>query len=376
MNLSTIRTPLFIISTLALAACGGESGDPGLGDTDGEGMATGGELDGGSTDAEPEGTTGDEPVGSTGEVDSEGMDESSGGESSGDESSDSGAAEAPTVVETIPVDGALGVEGDASLVVRFSEPMDMASVQAAYQSADIPAGTVTFEWNDAGDELTIIPNEPLPYAYGSNPMTVTANAFAYTITTVAESADGVALEAPVDVEFSTLRRIAQHFERLEEWSGSLRDDGVVGVQPYLGDYTLDEHTRRYLLTFDLVNVPFAAIHSFEQAQMSASWSSELGDPWVSMGGVLYRHVSYGGLVPESFDGPTHSNNYALFSLGSNHVAVDVTAEMEAVIADVATFDERLQFRLRWAIENNFDMDHDGVVIDEDLLELELQYLAR
>lgn len=369
MRPTTPRPCLLAVAVLHLAVaggCGGASDDPDAQGSDSSGGDT-------STGAQDDSTITDPGVETSGSStgSSSGADEASGDVTGAP--TDTGSAIGPTLVEVTPADGATGVASDAVIVLRFSEPMDMASVQQAYQSAAIPAAAVTFEWNAAGDELTVTPNEPLPYAQGDDPNTVAASVFAYTITSVAESADGVSLESPVDVSFTTLRRIAHHLERDEALSTQMRNDGFQGIQPYIGDFTLDEGTRRYLLSFDLSSVP--DIDTLEEADLHAAWTSVLGDPWISMGGVLYRQVSYDTIGPATFDGPTHTSNYALFANQNNFVTVDVSSELQSVLDDPGTFDNRLQFRLRWAIENNFDMDHDGLYVDEDLLELDLLYLT-
>jgi len=399
MNTSIIRNRLLILAALHLTAVAGCGGDSAGSDTDasaedgstgamsmgedsddptdgavpgtpGEGDTTGGAD--GSTGGADDPTDGED---STGADDS--MEDSSTGEPSddtGESSGDTDEVEPPTVAETDPANGEDAITNDTTLFVRFSEPMDMLSVEAAYQSADIPAGAVTFEWNAAGDELTVIPDDQLAYAFGSNPNLVVANEFSYTIGAEAESALGVALEEPVDISFSTLRRISQHFERDESLSAQMRNDGNLGLTPYIGDYTLDEATRRYLLTFDLSSLP-SEVTAIEMADFSAAWASDLGDPWISLGGVVYRQVSYDGLVPAAFDGPTHTASDALFVSESNFVSMDVTSELQSVVDDPATFDDRLQFRLRWFLENNLDMDHDGLTLNENLLELDVLYLT-
>jgi uncharacterized protein YceK len=50
----------------------------------------------------------------------------------------------PTVVSISPPNGAKGVKDDENIIITFSEKMDKAATQAAYQSADLPASEVTF----------------------------------------------------------------------------------------------------------------------------------------------------------------------------------------------------------------------------------------
>src|SRR5690606_11161156 len=50
---------------------------------------------------------------------------------------------APAIASTEPATGATGVRENEKIHVTFSEPMDQASVEAAYSSADLPADQVT-----------------------------------------------------------------------------------------------------------------------------------------------------------------------------------------------------------------------------------------
>lgn len=56
---------------------------------------------------------------------------------------------APTIASISPDRMDEGVYEDEAIVIQFSEAMDKAQTQAAFQSADIPG--VTFSWNASGD---------------------------------------------------------------------------------------------------------------------------------------------------------------------------------------------------------------------------------
>jgi hypothetical protein len=64
----------------------------------------------------------------------------------------------------------------------------------------LPAGEVTFSWNAAGDELTVSPDE-MPLAEGelADPDAVDPLEVRYAIGTGATSAQGVALEEPLEI---------------------------------------------------------------------------------------------------------------------------------------------------------------------------------
>ncbi|MGC1375819.1 MAG: Ig-like domain-containing protein, partial [Anaerolineales bacterium] len=102
----------------------------------------------------------------------------------------------PTVVETVPPVGSeLGLH--ATLLVFFSEPMDRASVEAAFTS---DAGGILFSW---GDDVTLglAPQS----AYPSD------RQITFTLAASAKSADGLALPEPLTFSYKTAGplRVAQ-----------------------------------------------------------------------------------------------------------------------------------------------------------------------
>lgn len=64
----------------------------------------------------------------------------------------------PSIVSVSPPDGATGVAVDSNLAIGFSEPMNQASVEAAFQSA---LGAVNLHWNAEGTVLTLDPKSDL-----------------------------------------------------------------------------------------------------------------------------------------------------------------------------------------------------------------------
>src|SRR5688572_11086664 len=121
---------------------------------------------------------------------------------------DADPAAPPSVVSTMPANMAVGVKPDATIVIAFSKPMDQASVQAAWTSADLPTAQVAFAWNGAGTTLTVTPSQPLPVATGTglNPATVTPKEVAYSIAATATDTMGKPLSTALAVKFTTIRR--------------------------------------------------------------------------------------------------------------------------------------------------------------------------
>lgn len=316
-------------------------------------------------------TTG-EPSDDTG---APGTDSSGGDEDSSDSGDSTGAAAAPTIDETVPADGAAGIVGDTTLVVRFSEPMDEVSVQQAYQSVDIPSGMVTFDWSDASDELTITPNAPLAYAEGTDPADTDALAYSFTITNIAESEAGVPLDDDVTITFTTLRRFVQTVERDENLSGNVADlGGLIGTS-YIGDRNNGDPVR-YAVTFDLAALA-PDIEVVESAELSASWVQQSGDPWGGLGGgTVWQHVSYAALDASVYDTAHLGTAGGLFGgVGDTSVTRDVIDHLQAALDDPATFADRLQLRIRWILATDGDAGFDGVALVANDLEVDVTYLA-
>ncbi len=304
--------------------------------------------------------------------------ESSGGETSGGEGESTGAAVAPTILDVLPEDGAVGVAAGDPIVVRFSEPMDKAATQAAYQSADIPAGSVTFAWNDAGDELTIVPNDPLEYAEGTNPNTTDALSYSFTISSAGESEAGVALVDDTEASFSTLRRLSLSYSQDTELSGRVRDLG--GSAMLAGSYSLGDNsindTGRGFVSFDISSLPDGPV-TVESGNLHARFTTIQGNPFIDLGAVVYQHVSYDTFNDPLFDVEALSTASGLFAtMNDDEVDRDVTDIAAATVADPGTFEQRVQFRFRWVFnETDNDGQTDGVTVIGGDLGLDLQVLV-
>jgi hypothetical protein len=319
-------------------------------------------------------TTDDSDSESSGEPDPTDASESSDAESSDDGGDSTGEPDAPTVVETEPADGATGVRNDAAIVVRFSAAMDQAATQAAYQSASIPAADVTFAWNDAGDELTITPLEPLEYAVGGDPTLLAAMAYDFVITTTAETVEGVALENDVPVSFTTLRRLEQALERDTDLSGNVGEfQGPLGTT-FFGDRSTNEAVR-FAVTFDLTALA-ADVAEVEAAMFNATWSGQSGNPWAGLGGgTEFQHVVFADL-DEAFDAAAIGSAYELFGgIGDTDVSRDAAWALDVALADLAAHEDRLQLRARWLLDTDNDGVIDSVTIVPADLELHVTYLA-
>ncbi len=97
----------------------------------------------------------------------------------------------PTVDSNSPADAATGVSSNTNLSISFSEPMDRASVEAAFSVA--PAVTCSFAWSADDTLITCIPSAEL----------ATSTAHAVTLAATATDKAGNALESAHSFSFST-----------------------------------------------------------------------------------------------------------------------------------------------------------------------------
>jgi hypothetical protein len=336
-----------------------------------------------STDA-PDPTSNDDPSSTTSGGDETGTDSSGGDDETGGQDGTSGqdetsgGVEAPSIIEVLPEDGAVGVASDAPLVVRFSKPMDQAATQAAYQSVDIPAARVTFSWNDAGDELTITPNSPLAYAEGSSDATTDPLSYSFTISNTGESEAGIALEMDTDVTFSTLRRLSLSYDQDVSLSGRVRDLGgstLVAGSYLLGDNSVNDPARGFV-SFDVSSLPEGPV-TVEAANLHARFNGIIGNPFADLGAVVYQHVAYDSFDDALFDADVLGTADGLFGTANDdEVDRDVTDIAAAVVEDPDAFDDRVQFRFRWVFnESDNDGQSDGVTVIGSDSRLDLQVLV-
>ncbi len=119
----------------------------------------------------------------------------------GDEAHDTTA---PEIVSVTPAAGATGVTHDANIAIVFSEPMDAASVEAAYASSSpgIQPGEVSFTWENDGATLVIVPNAPLAYSPDDTYLTYT-----FTLAATATDEAGNPLAGAYSGSFSTMRTL-------------------------------------------------------------------------------------------------------------------------------------------------------------------------
>lgn len=291
---------------------------------------------------------------------------------------DGGGTGAPSVVSFAPADGSTGVAADAVIVIGFSEPMDAASVEAAWTSADLPATDVTFAWSPAGDMLTVTPNTPLSLATGDglDPSVVPALEYTAGIAATATDASGVALASPITSHFATKKLMSVNLAKLGGLSVTMRGDGLVlgegGVNRAIGDTSANLQYK----TFASFTVPaFPSSASIVAARFVAHQASPNGGPY-ALGPVTVQHVNTAtidaaafGMAPLATIGPLSTDP------DLEDKQLDVTAAFTDDVANHVARGDRTQYRLECPTATDNDGVNDYANFSRDSFALTVTYLA-
>lgn len=161
---------------------------------------------------------------------------------------DPGDSTEPSIVSVTPAGSASGVAKDANIVVTFSEAMNQASAQAAFQSADLGASTIT--WDAAGKVMTVNPNADLTY-------TSTGKIYSFQITDTATDLKGNKLSNPSNTSFKTFRQLSATLPVKASTVGEISNTfavNLVTLDILVGDQA-NNTSRRGFVGFDLSGLP-------------------------------------------------------------------------------------------------------------------------
>ncbi|WP_181392075.1 Ig-like domain-containing protein [Deinococcus irradiatisoli] len=161
---------------------------------------------------------------------------------------DPGDTTPPSIVSVTPASGAVGVAKDSNIVVTFSEPMNQASAQAAFQSATLGASTIT--WNASGTVMTVNPNADLMY-------TSSGQTYSFQITNTATDLKGNPLSNPTSATFKTFRQLSATLPLKASTVGEISNTfavNSVSADVVVGDLA-NNTSRRGFFGFDLTGLP-------------------------------------------------------------------------------------------------------------------------
>jgi hypothetical protein len=284
------------------------------------------------------------------------------------------------------------VTRETRIVITFSQPMDTAATEAAYESTDLPATALGFSWNDSATTLTLSPRAPLEYALGSDgdseQVALPALVYHYGFNGKAADQLGQAL-APVQFAFSTLRQASVELEADGERTGNWTVGEGEGIHNCLrkpkpqyeptvciGD---DIYNVRYVgfVSFDLSALP-KTIAQFSSARLLAN-ALVHGMPR-ELGASQLEHLTYGELDETALAAAPISAQSPLFVASSliDQARLTLNLDVRAELADDyehrTARGKRSQYRLAFAkVVNN---DHwDDVELPTSSIRLSLSYLV-
>lgn len=359
---------------MSLGGCGGDDDVAASGETE---ASTADEGDtGGPGTSVTDASSGPGPTGTSATGTDDDSSDDTGSDDTDGSTTDPVVEEPPQVISTSPADGENGVPIDAVIVVTFSGPMDEAATEAAWESDDLPASEVTMSWNEAGDELTITPNEPLLYAEGDDPDTLDPLSYAATIGASARNLAGDTLEEPFTLEFATVRSIA-YAELVTE--SDLTGHLVEGSNDpntnfiWVGDGATDDQYKGFV-AIDLSGLPEDVI-DFSQAVLFVNHGSvAAGTPYDDLGVVNLWPLDYEDLDQAAFSATPWTEVGLVFSdsPASGWRTADVLGFLEQAYAGGTGFS---QFRLEFSFPHDDDGVPDIAHFDADTAVIIVSYTA-
>jgi hypothetical protein len=290
----------------------------------------------------------------------------------------------PVIVSVSPENGARGVANDAPIVVRFSEPMDRPSTEAAYQSELVPSRSVVFSWNEDSTELGITPTEPLAYGEGSSAEEAEARRVSFFISASASSSEGEALDRPYEFSFALARRVSFVMPAVadRDKSGNYRSNDSYGagacaqdeLNMCVGDVRVGRQSEQYkgFISFELETaLPEDAREVSVELRLALTGTS--GNPFANLGSLLVEHVRFDEIGLDAFDAQP------LDALGTMAAVDDAGTELRAevssaLLADLEASQALSQYRLAFEDATDADAASDAIISALETQRLEVSFL--
>jgi hypothetical protein len=284
----------------------------------------------------------------------------------------------PTVLSVSPADGASGVQNNAKLIVTFSEPMDQASADAAYQSADLAPANVSFDWNGAGTILTITPKTALAYQTGTanadGSAAFAAKKYGYGFGSAASDLAGNPL-ANATFSFNTLRQVSHDIPAEAARSGTWSSTGE-GPDECSRSAAVPTVCMGYIDTdYDgfLSFVLPTGIVQVISANLVAHGSRIIGGS-LGPGANTIEHLAFGTLGDAAFTANSGTSLDALFPDENWNANKDVTAAVTADNLARAALSNRTQYRIKYH-PMVIDSEEDVLEITTSTIKLSSTYLV-
>lgn len=288
----------------------------------------------------------------------------------------------PVIVEVSPADGAGSVANDVNIVLRFSEPMDRAATEAAYQSEGIPSSSVFFFWSNDDTTLTIVPAAPLEYPSGSDPVLVEPRRLSYFVSASATSRAGQQLARPYEFSFVLLRQVQLSVFAVQnrDLSGSFRSNDTYGagqcarnqVNMCVGDVRVGRENDEYrgFISFELGELPESMVGLTATLNLEITGMS--GNPFAGLGGLVLEHTRFDAIGLDAFESGPLAEVGLIASSGATGTAI--AADVSSAIVDDLSEGGLSQYRLRFEDVTDDDNTSDAILSAWDTQSLVVTYL--
>jgi methionine-rich copper-binding protein CopC len=266
----------------------------------------------------------------------------------------------PTVVSATPDAFATGLPATVVLQIKFSEPMDRASVEAAFKANFTTGGapiTGAYTWNNDDTTVTLQPNTPLPYGenvnWALNPgaKDLAGNALLGTFGRIMRVIQQVTFNAPVLGSGHIVHACALNGSNCNDTAYT--NESVIRV----GDRKLDASTRpmqysRIYLGFKIDTIPGNA--TVTAARLQVIHQATVGDPFVNLGNLLLERVNPPQTPGQPYQLSGNRGDFNLPALACGGCPQEIVVApvfqdvIEYVRADQASGTGLSQFRLRFS----------------------------
>lgn len=282
-------------------------------------------------------------------------------------------SEAPTLVATTP-DSDSPQRSDVTVSFQFSEAMDQESVEDAYESLSLPKESITFEWNEAGDTVTLVPIEPFQYADGN---AGGAYGYGFSILETATDLAGNPLDEAATVSFSTFRRFVFEAVLQSTLTGWVGTGGATGTDLiYIGDTAITDKTLYGFVGFSLAGFP-AEYEEIEQADMifaqtaTTAAVADLGQ--LNANQTFHEEVSSSALSADML-GSAPVSDVGFSEVLGDYRMVNVIEIVEDDLANREARTDLTRYRLMFSLATDEDGKLDRVTLDVNPT-LTLTYIA-
>ncbi|MEN9581865.1 MAG: Bacterial Ig-like domain [Pseudomonadota bacterium] len=273
----------------------------------------------------------------------------------------------PSVLQSSPDNGAVGIPLDAPLQLLFSQPMNTASVEAALSITDIAPESLTFTWDVEKTEVTVVINGGLDAVEVIDPADLASVVPLVYVAKLEKSAmteSGTPMDQDLSVSFSTVRRVTVNLQPLANLTGSVRSDNTTFPPIWTGDSAVGDAKYIGVSSFDLSQIaPGAFLGS---ARLKATQSVINGDPTEGMGSSfqVYRTEFDARVWSKVNDDLTKQNYIAAQLVVSDSLNLNVETEVASALAGASA---QAQFAFAFGVASDLDGSADNLLHSDVIL---------